>query len=368
MFDWQDFVRTLKETRIEFDRLKLVQLAQAMHESGRGTSELFRRHGNPYGMKFRREMHAIATSVRYEASDGPDQYCEFDDADDAVEGYWVFLGRAVYSGWRNNAHSPEDFLRFIVYAGYFGGPFDGTAADRERKETYIGKVTRVFDEARGLLGEPASLVDAVPAPDAPPIWRAGGVLLEVGHGRRPDGTFDPGAVGHGDVREYDLNRIAAEAARATIAEAGVPCVVTDAVGELPDIGRLARGHDVFCSIHHNSAGSRAQGAEALIHARKGDPADAELANLISAEVAKELGIPDRNRRNGTPKRSLGVLSGAEETDVRASVLAEVYFIHVPVPDTADWSTRGGRAVGRGILAWLRATAAPPAAGGGTPFV
>ena len=41
-------------------------------------------------------------------------------------------------------------------------------------------------------------------------------------------------------------------------------------------------------------------------------------------------------------------------DVRVSVLAELYFIHVHVPDVVDWSTRGGEAVGRAILSWLKA--------------
>jgi N-acetylmuramoyl-L-alanine amidase len=49
-----------------------------------------------------------------------------------------------------------------------------------------------------------------------------------------------------------------------------------------------------------------------------------------------------------------VLSGAEDTDVRVAVLAEVYFIDVSVPDVVDWSTRGGQAIGRAILKWLRA--------------
>ena len=75
---------------------------------------------------------------------------------------------------------------------------------------------------------------------------------------------------------------------------------------------------------------------------------------MSAEIAAELGIRDRIAGGRDPLQHLGVLNGAESTDVRASVLAELYFIHVPVPDVVDWSTRGGEAVGRSILQWLEA--------------
>ena len=62
-FNWDDFVRILKNTDIEFHHLKLVQLAQAILESGRGSSDLFRLHGNPFGMKYRREMCGVAIPI-----------------------------------------------------------------------------------------------------------------------------------------------------------------------------------------------------------------------------------------------------------------------------------------------------------------
>ena len=76
--------------------------------------------------------------------------------------------------------------------------------------------------------------------------------------------------------------------------------------------------------------------------------------MISAEIAAELGIRDRIAGGRNPRQRLGVLSGAEDTNVRAAVLAEIYFIHVPVPDVVDWSTRGGQALGRAIVDWLTA--------------
>ena len=89
-FSWDDFVGVLKNTDIEFHHLKLVQLAQAILESGRGSSDLFRLHGNPFGMKYRREMCGVAIPIQYSAHDGEDVYCKFDTLQDAVDGYWLF--------------------------------------------------------------------------------------------------------------------------------------------------------------------------------------------------------------------------------------------------------------------------------------
>ena len=337
-FEWNDFVTTIRDADIEFEHLKKVQLAQAILESGRGSSDLFKLHGNPFGMKYRPEMSGIAIPVTYEANDGKDTYCKFVTLEDAISGYWIFIDRPVYSAWRTSISSPEAYIKFIAFAGYIGG--DSTA-----KQAYVNKVANLFDEASKLLMR--SPVDGS-------FWKKNGVLLEVGHGTLPSGGFDPGAVGVNSKNEYELNKIAAEAAKRVIRQAGVPCDITDAVASLYNLGRRAAGYDVFCSIHHNSARNPAQGAEVLVHNAKADPPDLELSRIMSAEIAAELGIRDRIAGGRNPRQELGVLSGAEDTDVRVSVLAEVYFIHVRVPDVVDWSTRGGQAIGRAILKWLRA--------------
>lgn len=339
-FDWNDFVSMLQSTDMEFPHLKTAQLAQAILESGRGKSDLFKLHGNPFGMKFRPEMSGIAIPVAYEASDDEDIYCKFDNLQDAVDGYWVFIDRPVYSGWRTSIASAEDYIGFIAFAGYVGG-------DSKAKQAYVDKVAL-------LLGEASELLKARPTPGTGSIWKKNGVLLEIGHGKLPSGVFDPGAIGIDQKNEYELNGIAAGAARNVIRQAGVPCDVTDVVATLYTTGTRAMGYDVFCSIHHNSASRPAQGAEVLVHHRKADPEDLALSKIMSAEIAAELGIRDRIAGGRDPRAKLGVLSGAEDTDVRVAVLAEVYFIHVRVPDVVDWSNRGGQAIGRAILKWLRA--------------
>ena len=144
-FSWDDFVGVLKNTDIEFHHLKLVQLAQAILESGRGSSDLFRLHGNPFGMKYRREMCGVAIPIQYSAHDGEDVYCKFDTLQDAVDGYWVFINRPIYSGWRTSVATEADYIDFIAFAGYVGG-------DDAAKQQYVNKVTNLFGEAATLLG------------------------------------------------------------------------------------------------------------------------------------------------------------------------------------------------------------------------
>lgn len=215
-----------------------------------------------------------------------------------------------------------------------------------------------FQLAPSAAGIPAA-PNIVPSPPPPSLlipYRGKGVLLEIGHG--PGTTFDPGAVAADGTTEHTLNIIAANAAQKTIAQTGVPCTVIDTPqGSLHGIGRQAKDFDVFCSVHHNAFNQIVQGSEALVHKTKHDAPDRELASMIAKAVSTELGITLRRPSTGgvNADRNLAVLSGAEDTNVRASVLAEVYFMDVPsIPDKQNWSERGGQAIGRAILDWLTA--------------
>ena len=183
------------------------------------------------------------------------------------------------------------------------------------------------------------------------------VLLEVGHG--PGDRFRPGAKAYdGSTTEHDLNIVTANAAREFLISLGVDCRVNDdseGGGNGPgliDLGRrIAGGFDVFCSVHHNAFNKKVQGSEAFSHRTNGSALDRELAKLIADEISDELKI--RNR--GAKEANFWILTGAEATNVRATSLAEIYFIddQVTRPPLQDFSKRGGVALGRAILKWLQ---------------
>ena len=59
-----------------------------------------RLHNNFAGVKWRAEMAPYATKVKYEAHDGNAFYFHFHDHANFVSGYWAFLERTPYAGWR----------------------------------------------------------------------------------------------------------------------------------------------------------------------------------------------------------------------------------------------------------------------------
>ncbi|MBD2459357.1 N-acetylmuramoyl-L-alanine amidase [Nostoc sp. FACHB-87] len=137
---FNQLVKTYAEKSIDFPQLKEITIAQWLLESGKGTSLLATKHFNFGGLKWRDEMTEFAVPVDYEASDGLDKYCKFNSLEAFINGYWRFLERSPYEGWRNNASSPEAFIAFIapIYAG-----------DRN----YVTKVLNVYAEAKKLLAD-----------------------------------------------------------------------------------------------------------------------------------------------------------------------------------------------------------------------
>ena len=141
-------VNEYADLQIEFPELKDISLAQWILESGRGSSDLAELHNNFGGLKWRSEMAGFATPVHYVAHDGPDTYCAFASERDFIIGYWRFLDRPPYKGWRNQAGSDETFIQFIgkIYA--------------PSSPSYAEKVLNLRAEARDLLANAGEIVDS----------------------------------------------------------------------------------------------------------------------------------------------------------------------------------------------------------------
>lgn len=153
MPDYSTKLRTLvneyADMQIEFPELKDVTLAQWILESGRGSSDLAELHNNFGGLKWRSEMAGFATPVHYVAHDGPDTYCAFTSERAFVTGYWKFIDRPPYKGWRDQAGSDESFIQFI-------GKIYAPAAP-----SYAEQVLNLRAEARNLLGQAPGEVDPI---------------------------------------------------------------------------------------------------------------------------------------------------------------------------------------------------------------
>lgn len=136
---------------IEFNGLRAVTLAQWTLESGYGNSALAADHSNFAGLKWRPEMEGFATPVTYAAHDGTDKYCKFGSVPAFINGYWRFIDRAPYTGWRSQAASAESFIRFI-------GPIYTPT------HLYAENVLALVPKAKRLLAEVAGGVSSEDAP------------------------------------------------------------------------------------------------------------------------------------------------------------------------------------------------------------
>jgi flagellum-specific peptidoglycan hydrolase FlgJ len=110
---FKQLAKVYSQKHISYPQLKAVTLAQWALESGWGTSDLATAHFNFGGLKWRPEMKKFAEKVRYEAHDGWDDYCKFASLEKFIEGYWGFLDRAPYEGWKEHSGAAEDFIGFI---------------------------------------------------------------------------------------------------------------------------------------------------------------------------------------------------------------------------------------------------------------
>ena len=320
-------------TEVEFPELKAITLAQWILESGRGTSSLAQCHYNFGGLKWRPEMEGFASPVEHEAHDGIDMYCRFESLQRFVNGYWRFLDRAPYDGWRDRASSPEDFIRFIgpIYA-----PSNSSYADR----------------ILGLVGEAETLL-GINAPEDPlNSTMTAVVVLDPGHGGTTTvgGSSPNNATCASGKKEKELTLETARRVKAALErqapDSGIDIAVHLTRDADTNLGLSARARvarekdaDVFVSIHYNGFNGRARGVETHIRKRTSNQVnlseDRALAERIQSRMFKAVEKHDPSTKDrGVKETVLGVLNdialGNSSTNhPTRSCLLEVEFIDNP---------------------------------------
>jgi hypothetical protein len=193
---WRRLVTEAKRATIEFPKLRAVTLAQWVLESGRGASELAKRHNNFAGLKFRDRMAGFAEPVEHAAHDGVDTYCKFTTPKTFITGYWHFIGAGPYDGWRNFGDDPVGYVAHLKAKGYAGDP------------NYVSKVIGLLPEAQDLLdeepegGEPERLSRALLGDFVPPNFETLPDVTHAVQGTRPNGL--EGMIVHFDAARTRL--------------------------------------------------------------------------------------------------------------------------------------------------------------------
>jgi N-acetylmuramoyl-L-alanine amidase len=182
-------VTVYKGEGIRYPQLRPITLAQWMLESGRCTSKLAKEHYNFGGIKWRPEMAAYATKIKYVANDGGGYYCKFATIENFINGYWAFLNRAPYTGWEDHITTGEEFIRFI------GPTYTPT-------KNYADKVINLLVEAEQLLTEDVPVTMELAAGQV----NLGTIVLDPGHGgtKKIGGSAANHAISKSGVKEKKL--------------------------------------------------------------------------------------------------------------------------------------------------------------------
>lgn len=329
-----NLVQTYAETEIEFPHLKAISLAQWILESGRGTSTLAQTHFNFGGLKWREEMQGFASPVEHEAHDGIDTYCRFENLERYIRGYWRFLDRNPYDGFRDHAGDPEDFIRFI-------GPVYAPA-----NALYADHIIGLHDEAKTLLG-----ID-VPEDPVHSAFSAV-VVLDAGHGGSSTvgGSSPNNATCVGGKLEKELTLETARRVKDALERLAPPQGIdisvhltrdSDVNLGLSSRARVARdtNADVFVSIHYNGFNGTARGVETWVRRSPSSRqvnlqedvglADRIQSRLFAAIQNHDSGTVDRGVKHG----ALGVLNdialgNSTTRHPTRACLVEVEFIDNP---------------------------------------
>ncbi|MGK7940359.1 MAG: peptidoglycan DD-metalloendopeptidase family protein [Crocosphaera sp.] len=133
---FQKWVEVVARSNLQ-QQFKIGILAQSLHESGRGSSELALKVNNFNGMHFRNVHEDIDGVTTYSYKGENDWICA-NTPQTYLDCYLAFINRDRYQGWRQT-DTPYNFIKHLFDRGY--------ATDPE----YMSKVNKFFKEAEDIL-------------------------------------------------------------------------------------------------------------------------------------------------------------------------------------------------------------------------
>lgn len=172
------------------------------------------------------------------------------------------------------------------------------------------------------------------------------IFVGVGHGRLPDGRYDPGAVGpDGFVEHRKAHAVARHVARA-LERSNVAYVSESDAGPGHDpnwVGSARKANEVAAcraiEIHLNAGGG--SGPEVLYVSSAGEG----FARRCSRALAAALGLPNRGAKHRT---DLGFLNSTR----MPAALIEVCFVDHARDRRAFDARAAGEAIARELCRWI----------------
>lgn len=315
-------------------------IAQAILESGSGTSELAVNANNFLGLKYKagRCPTAIGTYCKVGSEQNADGtyvsssmlWCKFKNMEDCVIGYFDFISHSRYAGLKG-VTDPKKYLETIKSAGYATSikyvdnlmnviaKYDLTKYDNTQKED--NKMLIAIDAGHGLKTA----------------------------GKRCDVTLDPK-----QTREWTLNDRIADKLQAMLANYDCETMrVDDTTGD-KDValgdrvkGANNKNADVYISIHHNAGINRGTGGGVVVYYYSSKAERKTQAQDLYNSIVKSNGLVG-NRASKVIKNKYYVLAN---TNMPAFLIENGFMdskTDVPIILTAEHAEK----TAQGILNFL----------------
>jgi N-acetylmuramoyl-L-alanine amidase len=413
MDKWQEYVKALADSEIEFPHLKTAILAMSILECGRGSTKLFQEHNNPRGVHYHDFLSKWAKGVDYVTDTEPDGhglFCHFFTMKDAVDSYFAWFDHwAHYGDWRQAAKkTATDFLSHIgphyCPPGYTPSWIKSHGGLNYHQ--YI--MQNLYDEAEKLLmkvgpanefkvtwfefnrdSDGRSVLIGYDGQKPKFVMRNSGVeamiktmqkfpdaktFLVAPSGKAIPGVEDepkpptpttsklinlsighslnnPGAKSRYGADEYKLNKLQYNVIKEIVEKAGHRTQCYDPANDnLTAVGQFAKGSDMSIHLHHNSYdGNEDPGTEVLYDNDKAEGQSIKFAKIVSAAMAKALGTKDR----GAKPFAGTVMDVAEQQGTFPVILTEAYFLNPYNQAEAEKrSITAAKAIAQCVLDWF----------------
>ena len=296
LLPWYRLITSVKASSMT-EAMKVACVAQAIVESGRGTSRVTSECCNFWGIKMRHEIAGLAVgkvvAVTSEV-EGYATFASFKSTDDAVKGWLLFLTREYYKRWEEHKDDSADFMYHI---GKSWCPVDG----------YADKVITLFPEARNLLGAKE------------PVKTGKTIAVCSGHS-----LSEPGAHSMLGAKEEVLNIQQANLIKAQLEKSGYNVkLVAGKTNDLIGRGEQAKGCDAFIELHHNSFdGITDPGTEVFCTTDS-----SAVCRSIAKKVCDNICVAIKSTNRGVKINNFTAIKTASKTGCPVVMLVESYFVN-----------------------------------------
>lgn len=314
-------------------------IAQAILESGRGTSELAVKACNYFGLKYKKGRCPTASGVYHKIgseqnADGTYtsssmQWCKFDNLEQCVIGYFDFTNNSNYENLKG-VTDPGAYLQHIKADGY------ATSIN------YVDNLMKVID-SYDLTKYDREVVKVSKI-----------IAIDAGHGMSTAGKRCMKKMDPNETREWYLNDRIADRLQELLA--GYDCIVVrvDDTTGVKDVSLATRVKtannakaDVYVSIHHNAGLNGRAGGGTVVYYCSSKPERQAQARRMYQSVINQTGLIG-NRSSTVINKGFYVIKNTS----MPAFLIENGFMDSPTDIPVILSTDHAEKTAHGLLKFL----------------